>query len=208
MEDLLASIRKAIQEDIGELPQSGRGRVQIEPPAPAVMPSSRASDELAAAASEIQQLRDKISRARAGRPLPNPEPVQRAASLAAALQNDTPRRNWRELEPPPVAPRLRGSVLEPETPRPQPRPAEPVARPPVRSEAPAMLSGNSAQAVHSAFNKLAESVLSRATSERSLEDVTRELLRVMLKQWLDENLPAMVERMVREEIERVARSGR
>jgi cell pole-organizing protein PopZ len=36
----------------------------------------------------------------------------------------------------------------------------------------------------------------------------RELLKVMLKQWLDENLPPMVERLVREEIERVARTGR
>jgi hypothetical protein len=107
-----------------------------------------------------------------------------------------------------VAPRLRGSVLETEAPRPQPRAAEPASRAPVRSDPPAILSGNSAQAVHSAFNKLADSVLTRATTERSLEDVTRELLRVMLKQWLDENLPAMVERMVREEIERVARSSR
>lgn len=208
MEDLLASIRKAIQEDIGEMPQSGRGRAHVEPRPPAVTPSARASDELAAAASEIQQLRDKISRARAGRPLPSAEPVQRAASLAAALHNDTPRRNWRELEPPPVAPRLRGSVLEPEAAKPQARAAEPAPRPAVRTEVPAMLSGTSAQAVHTAFNKLAESVVSRAPSERSLEEVTRELLRVMLKQWLDENLPAMVERMVREEIERVARSGR
>ena len=62
--------------------------------------------------------------------------------------------------------------------------------------------------MQSAFGKLADSVLSRATNERSVEDVTRELLRVMLKQWLDENLPAMVERLVREEIERVARTGR
>jgi len=30
----------------------------------------------------------------------------------------------------------------------------------------------------------------------------------MLKQWLDEHLPSMVERLVREEIERVARRGR
>lgn len=71
-----------------------------------------------------------------------------------------------------------------------------------------MLSGSSEQAVQSAFNKLADSVLARATTERSLEDVTRDMLRVMLKQWLDENLPSMVERMVREEIERVARTGR
>ena len=71
-----------------------------------------------------------------------------------------------------------------------------------------MLSGGSAQAVQSAFSRLADSVLARATGDRSIEDMTRELLRVMLKQWLDDNLPQMVERLVREEIERVARTGR
>ncbi|PZF76830.1 hypothetical protein DK847_10185 [Aestuariivirga litoralis] len=215
MEDLLASIRKAIHEDIGDVPQAGQGRLHAPPPPPAA-PAPRVGDELAAAASEIQQLREKISRARAGKPLPPVEPAQRAASLTAALQNDTPRRNWRELEPPPLAPRLRGSVIETEAPRPhQPQAPRhgahvsvPAPRLPARAEQPAILSGNSAQAVQSAFGKLADSVLSRATNERSVEEVTRELLRVMLKQWLDENLPAMVERMVREEIERVARSGR
>ena len=34
------------------------------------------------------------------------------------------------------------------------------------------------------------------------------MLRGMLKQWLDDNLPKLVERLVREEIERVARHGR
>jgi cell pole-organizing protein PopZ len=205
MEDLLASIRKAIHEDIGDGAAAGRARVYaqpIPPPAP-----QRVGDELAAAASEIQQLRDKISRARASKPVSHVEPAQRAATLAAALQNDTPRRNWRELEPTPLPPRLRGSVLEPETQRvTQPRPE--AARAPVRNEAPAILSGSSAQAVNAAFGKLADSVLTRATNDRSVEDVTRELLRVMLKQWLDENLPSMVERLVREEIERVARTGR
>jgi len=38
--------------------------------------------------------------------------------------------------------------------------------------------------------------------------VTQELLRGMLKQWLDDNLPPLVERLVREEISRVARNGR
>jgi len=202
MEDLLASIRKAINEDIGGMAPSGRA----VPPAP--LPSSRASDELAAAAGEIQQLREKISRARSGRPLPAPEPAQRAATLSAALQAESPRRNWRDIEPAP-APRLRGTVLESEPSRTMPRqePAVP-ARVPARNDHPPMLSGNAAQAVHSAFGKLADSALTRATSERSVEDMTRELLRVMLKQWLDENLPGMVERMVREEIERVARTGR
>jgi hypothetical protein len=71
-----------------------------------------------------------------------------------------------------------------------------------------MLSHESAAAAGAAFNKLADTILSRATSERSIEDMTRDLLRGMLKQWLDDNLPALVERLVREEIERVARHGR
>jgi len=38
--------------------------------------------------------------------------------------------------------------------------------------------------------------------------MAREMLRPLLKQWLDENLPAMVERLVRVEIERLARGKR
>ena len=38
--------------------------------------------------------------------------------------------------------------------------------------------------------------------------MTREILRPMLKSWLDENLPSLVERLVRAEIQRVARGGR
>ena len=40
------------------------------------------------------------------------------------------------------------------------------------------------------------------------DELVRETLRPMLKQWLDENLPAIVERLVRAEIQRVARGGR
>ncbi len=71
-----------------------------------------------------------------------------------------------------------------------------------------MLSGDSAQAVQAAFSRLAESMLARASGDRTIEDITRELLRGMLKQWLDDHLPQLVERLVREEIERVARQGR
>jgi cell pole-organizing protein PopZ len=42
------------------------------------------------------------------------------------------------------------------------------------------------------------------SGETSLEGLTRELLRPMLAQWLDQNLPAMVERLVRAEIARIA----
>ncbi|QWC56783.1 DUF2497 domain-containing protein [Erythrobacter sp. 3-20A1M] len=43
------------------------------------------------------------------------------------------------------------------------------------------------------------------SGETSLEGLAREMLRPMLAQWLDENLPPMVERLVREEIARIAR---
>ncbi len=41
-----------------------------------------------------------------------------------------------------------------------------------------------------------------------MEDMAREMLKPMLREWLDDNLPTLVERMVREEIERVARGPR
>ena len=71
MEDLLASIRKAIHEDIGDMPAGATGSQSAEP-------APRPGEELAAAASEIQQLREKISKARAGsRPAASPaEPGQ------------------------------------------------------------------------------------------------------------------------------------
>jgi cell pole-organizing protein PopZ len=40
-------------------------------------------------------------------------------------------------------------------------------------------------------------------ADRTLEDLVRELLRPLLQTWLDENLPGIVERLVREEIARV-----
>ena len=42
------------------------------------------------------------------------------------------------------------------------------------------------------------------TGETSLEGLTRELLRPMLAQWLDRNLPPIVERLVKAEIARIA----
>jgi uncharacterized protein len=45
------------------------------------------------------------------------------------------------------------------------------------------------------------------SGETSLEGLTRELLRPMLKDWLDTNLPAMVEALVAKEIERITKKG-
>jgi len=66
-----------------------------------------------------------------------------------------------------------------------------------------LLSSSAASAVDSAFNSLAHTVL--GNNARTLEDLVKEMLRPMLKAWLDDNLPGLVERIVRAEIERVAR---
>src|SRR5215213_11435549 len=66
-----------------------------------------------------------------------------------------------------------------------------------------LLSETAQSAAASAFQRLSTSVL--ASQPRTLEDVMIEMLRPMLKVWLDENLPPLVERLVRAEIERVAR---
>ena len=42
------------------------------------------------------------------------------------------------------------------------------------------------------------------SGETSLEGLVREMLRPMLSEWLDANLPGMVEKMVRSEISRIA----
>ena len=60
--------------------------------------------------------------------------------------------------------------------------------------------------VGQAFDLLAHTVL--AGTPRPIEEVVREMLRPMLRVWLDDNLPTIVERLVRAEIERVARGGR
>lgn len=66
-----------------------------------------------------------------------------------------------------------------------------------------LISSATSAAVDSAFNALAQTVL--VQNARTLEDLVREMLRPMLKVWLDDNLPGMVERLVRAEIERVSR---
>ncbi len=66
-----------------------------------------------------------------------------------------------------------------------------------------LLSPAAGASVASAFNALAAARVLRNSD--ALAALTQDLLRPMLKAWLDDNLPALVERLVRAEIERVAR---
>jgi cell pole-organizing protein PopZ len=85
------------------------------------------------------------------------------------------------------------------------RARQPVHEPPFDNSPPGppILSRSTVSAVESAFNSLANTVLSN--NARTLEDLVKEMLRPMLKSWLDDNLPGLVERIVKAEIERVSR---
>jgi cell pole-organizing protein PopZ len=79
---------------------------------------------------------------------------------------------------------------------PAPSPVAPEAETPLLSPAIGARIGAS-------FEALTESVLLR--DPEMIERIAREMLRPMLKSWLDDNLPVVVERLVRAEIERIAR---
>jgi hypothetical protein len=78
--------------------------------------------------------------------------------------------------------------------------------PAVEQEEAPLLSDQADEAVTAAFEALSTSLALQ--SAELAENAAREILRPMLKAWLDENLPAMVEKLVRAEIQRVARGGR
>ncbi len=88
---------------------------------------------------------------------------------------------------------------------PAPVSASPPAQPQPKES---LLSPGAAADASAAFGVLANTILTSSGNSRTLEDLVQDLLRPMLKSWLDENLPPLVERLVREEIERVARQGR
>ena len=70
---------------------------------------------------------------------------------------------------------------------------------------PALISAGSEAKVVASFAQLNEAM--SANSSKSLEEMSSDMLKPMLQEWLDNNLPGLVERLVREEIERVARGG-
>jgi hypothetical protein len=88
---------------------------------------------------------------------------------------------------------------------PQPEPELPRAAQPATAES-ALMSAPADAAVHNAFDQLAGIMLSR--DSRTLEDIVKDMMRPMLRDWLDDNLPPLVERLVREEIQRVSRGRR
>jgi len=99
-------------------------------------------------------------------------------------------------------------------PEPEPEPA-PVAAAPLPEPEPAplppvapdehLVGDPAAEAAAMAFGRLSQNIAMPADG-RTLEDVVRELLRPLLKAWLDDNLPGIVQAQVAQEVERIARS--
>ncbi|ADV12600.1 PopZ family protein [Mesorhizobium ciceri] len=87
------------------------------------------------------------------------------------------------------------------------RPDASVVRPVAASDAPrpAIVSEHTGRQVAAAFGELSDAFASR--SKKTFDEMAEEMLRPMLQDWLDNNLPTLVERLVREEIERVARGA-
>jgi uncharacterized protein len=198
MDEILASIRRIIaDEDSGQLPPKGSEPQFSSPSRPA----------------NPQPDMDRPAPMRASAPPPERTREDEIDSMVAQLQAARPAREDADPGVEVVAAEPASHVPigddRPDRPFEDSLPEPPIARPAgKRRSAPdvsdrGLLSGTAASAVDSAFNALAHTVQVR--NGRTLEDFVGELLRPMLKTWLDENLPDMVERLVRAEIERVSR---
>jgi cell pole-organizing protein PopZ len=188
MEEILASIRRIIADD--DVPKD-QPKEAAKPAAvklaPAPAPAKGSQDDidamLAGFEAELNEPKET--------PPAEAEADAEVLELTETMQAKAP---FATIDGPPDV--EFGEAPEPE--RAPPRPAEP--RPmPDRT----LLSPRTSAAVDMAFNSLAHTVL--VQNSRTLEDLVKEMLKPMLKTWLDDNLPNMVERLVRAEIERVSR---
>ena len=207
MEEILASIRRIIADDDAGKPAKVATSAP-EPAPPAKQPAAAAP--------------------------PTPPPAKPAAPPAPKPAPAAPANSQDEIDamlaeldgPPKAAPKpaasqpdvfdLTEAMTSSATPSPGPAPSfrtvdassdvvfanRPEPAPPPMPDR-GLISSETVRAVDSAFNTLAQTVIGQ--NARTLEDLVREMLRPMLKSWLDDNLPGMVERIVRAEIERVSR---
>ncbi|WP_275782323.1 PopZ family protein [Pararhizobium gei] len=122
------------------------------------------------------------------------EPVQQADTATAALTTELPHANEAEQIAP--APGQNATYLA----------AESAQESSPEREVTALVSPAVGEQVARSFGDLALAIDSKP--RRSFDEIAEDMLRPMLQEWLDDNLPTLVERLVREEIERVARGPR
>jgi|APLow6443716910_1056828.scaffolds.fasta_scaffold30398_2 cell pole-organizing protein PopZ len=188
MEEILASIRRIISEE--DKPADAGGDVLDLQPPPAPVVEAKAPPQAA--------------------PAPAPQPIpavfeeEEPAPPARPIEDDL--MVVEDEEPvftPPPAPTP--EPVRAAAPAPAPEPVAPQAewRP---MEQKTLTSEPVASQAAGALSKLMGSML--VSSGATLDDVVRELLKPMLKQWLDANLPQIVEAEVAKEIDRIRRMAR
>jgi uncharacterized protein len=178
MEEILASIRRIIaDEEPGDSAAYAGAAFDAPPPRTAPAPPEEAARE-----EEIDSMLARLQ----GGPRQAPLPEQSVASERTA-------------EPMPA----RGGRFEESAPEHHAAPPSQERRgvPPAGERG--LVSAATTEAVDAAFDTLAHAVQVR--NGRTVEELVSELIRPMLKTWLDDNLPGLVERLVRAEIERVSR---
>jgi len=215
MEEILASIRRIIADDDAGTPVKAP-----EAAAPAKPPAIAAANRPAPSAAPAKPATPPPAAAAPVAPEPSVTNSQHDIDAMLAELDGSPRAVAKPMTPQPAEPvKPAADVLDLTEAMAAPAPPTPKPAPSFRTidgssdvvfsnrpEPPpdhALISNATIAAVDSAFNTLAHTVLGQ--NARTLEDLVKEMLRPMLKSWLDDNLPGMVERIVRAEIERVSR---
>jgi cell pole-organizing protein PopZ len=183
MEEILASIRRIISEDAEEVPK------EAAPPPPV--------------------------RARAPEPEPMPAMVEEEEVLELdQIVEEEPVMEEPEPPPPPPPPPRPAVQMRPQpAPRraPEPEPEEEEELMLVDRDADgrqSLLSQGATSAISNAFGQLHQRQRVSDDPHATLEDIVKAMLKPMLQDWLEQNLPPLVERLVAEEIERVNRPSR
>lgn len=196
MEEILSSIRRIINEDDDETTAETE-EAQAEE-AQADEPNSQGDvdamfDEAGDTGDgDVLELTDKVEDADGGT-----DPLSMDDDLMIVDRDEEP-----EPEPEPEA------VAEPE-PAPEPAPEPEIDFDALEDEvSDGIMSEPAASAAMGSFHTLAENIRISDEEGRTLEGVVRALLRPMLKEWLDSNLPSIVDEKVQAEIDRVARRRR
>lgn len=190
MEEILASIRRIISDDEAKPAEEAAAPKAVPEPEP---------EPVAAIDDDVLDLGAEAALVAAPAQEPTPAAFPDDSDIAFLDEPPAtaplPEPPAASVEPPPA----------PYQPEPEPRP-QPQAAFAAAPDMASLLSDQASSVVTNAFGQLASTVLSN--NARTLEDLVKDMLKPMLKTWLDDNLPTMVERLVRAEIERVARGGR
>jgi hypothetical protein len=197
MEDILASIRKILNEEeaapADAAPDDAAGRPAGPGSGPPAEPETLELTEAMLVATPAAEAAEPAPMAMPAEPGTLPE-----AELPASME---------------LQPERRSEPLQQPQPLPAPEPAQALAAPPPRPALPEAEGGLVAPATEAAAVALLGQLARSVAAERAapihrggptIEDVVREEVRPILKAWMDEHLPPLVERLVRAEIERVA----